>query len=266
MDLRNNQQIIQFLHQYFTANHCDIIEVSDEQLTVQLTVELDKALMNRPFYWQYIESTGRTGSPKRMTFSTELKEDPKVEWIHFGSPRLQQIFHHMNQVNKYVQLFEVCQTDEKTLLEPWLLTNNLIIYEGKQKKEQLVSIGLNLINGTMVFNMMKWLDKLPFSPTISAYCYTISPLISLQSGFKRVEQAIYSMIDQENLQWAERSYRLMQEEIEMATHFYDIASQTEQLSKEIADIENRLQPTISHQVLNGGILYLSKSFIKRLKE
>ena len=36
-------------------------------------------------------------------------------------------------------------------LHPWLLLNICIMYEGKQKKEELFSIGLNLINGSFVF-------------------------------------------------------------------------------------------------------------------
>ena len=31
-------------------------------MTVQLTIEMDKELMNRPFYWHYLEKTG--GRPK----------------------------------------------------------------------------------------------------------------------------------------------------------------------------------------------------------
>lgn len=264
MDLKDNEQIIQFLYEYFTAHHCEIIVANTKELTVQLTIELDKALMNRPFYWHYIESTGRNGTPHRLSFSTEITEDPQIEWVHFGSPRLQQIFQHMNKENKYIQLFEDYDTTKTTLLEPWLLTNNLIIYEGKQKKEQLASIGLNLINGTINFDMMKSLHQLKLSSTISAYCYTVSPIISFKSGFKRVEKLIYKMMDKEDLQWAESSHLLMQEEMEMATHFYHQETEEDKLLKEITDIQNRLQPTITHEVLNGGVIYLSKSFINKL--
>lgn len=265
MDLKNNEQIIPFLYEYFKAHHCDIIVANNKELTVQLTVELDKTLMNRPFYWHYIESTNRIGTPHRIAFSTEIKDDPQIEWVHFGSPRLQQIFEQMNKENKYIQLFENFSTTEATILEPWLLTNNLIIYEGKQKKEQIVSIGLNLVNGTMMFNIMESLHTVHLSPTISSYCYTISPLISLNNGFKRIEKEIYHIIDQESLEWAERSHQLMNEEKAMAKHFYGTETQEDQLLKELTDIETRLQPTITHHVINGGMLYLSKNFLKNRK-
>lgn len=43
------QEIHQFLERYFHANGCEIIENSPGHITVQLTIELDKELMNRPF-------------------------------------------------------------------------------------------------------------------------------------------------------------------------------------------------------------------------
>ncbi|MDI5788447.1 YqhG family protein [Bacillus licheniformis] len=33
-------------------------------MTVQLTVEVDKQIMNRPFYWHWLEKTG--GEPNPM--------------------------------------------------------------------------------------------------------------------------------------------------------------------------------------------------------
>lgn len=50
--------IHQFLKRYFLANNCSIVTETPSYLTVQLTIELDKELMNRPFYWHYIEKTG----------------------------------------------------------------------------------------------------------------------------------------------------------------------------------------------------------------
>ena len=48
------QEIHKFLERYFHANHCEIIEKHPSYMTVQLTIELDKELMNRPFYWHYL--------------------------------------------------------------------------------------------------------------------------------------------------------------------------------------------------------------------
>lgn len=263
MEAKHPIDISQFLDTFFRANHCSIIDRSTQNLKVQLSIEMDKALMNRPFYWQYIEATGRTGTPQTLAFTTKMEDSSESEWIHHGSPRLQQIYDHIKTNNKVIHLFEVCQTEEKTLLHPWLLTNYLVVYEGKLKKEKLYSIGLNLINGAMAYNMMERLEPLNLAPSISPYCYTISPLITEQSGFKRIEQFISEQIAEENHDWANVSLDLMREEIDMVYHFYHQDLDSEQLTKEITEIKNRLQPSITHKVLNGGMLYLSEEFLSR---
>src|SRR5690625_593012 len=95
MEAKHPIDISQFLDTFFQANHCSIIDGSEQNLKVQLSIEMDKALMNRPFYWQYIEATGRTGTPQTLAFTTKMEDSSESEWIHHGSPRLQQIYNHI---------------------------------------------------------------------------------------------------------------------------------------------------------------------------
>ncbi len=74
---------------------------------VQLTIELDKELMNRPFYWHYLEKTGGIPNPMQLTFITNKEKAPeniKGETIHFGSPRLHQIFESTKSLAGYIRL------------------------------------------------------------------------------------------------------------------------------------------------------------------
>lgn len=48
-------EIHNYLYNFFEANNCEILERSPHLLDVQLTIEMDKLLMNRPFYWHYLE-------------------------------------------------------------------------------------------------------------------------------------------------------------------------------------------------------------------
>src|SRR5690625_6064517 len=115
MDLNRNIDIISFLHQFFLAHQCTILSIGANHLHVQLTKELDQALMNRPFYWQYIEATGRLGEPKSLAFTTNMTEEStQMEWIHHGSPRLHQIYEYIQKNNRIIQLFEVHQTNQNT--------------------------------------------------------------------------------------------------------------------------------------------------------
>ncbi len=78
-----------FLLRFFKANQCSIIEESAGHMTVQLTIEMDKLIMNRPFYWHWLEKTGGVPEPRQLTFITDQKKAGDTvsgEFIHFGSP------------------------------------------------------------------------------------------------------------------------------------------------------------------------------------
>ena len=69
------------------------------------------------------------------------------------------------------------------MLQPWLIVNTLVRYKGKQSKEEMISIGLNLINGVMILDMMEQLNGIALDQSISDQCFTISPLIKIESGY-----------------------------------------------------------------------------------
>src|SRR5699024_338995 len=199
-----------FLQSYFAAHHCELLHNENGFLTVQLTEKMDRALMNRPFYWHYIKKMGHPGEPKQLTLITvPEKKDGKHEWIHYGSPRMHQIINHLHEHEKYTKLFEQINTNEKTALYPWLITNIKISYRGKQKKDEMISIGLHLVNGVMKLEMMDELQRKNLQNTIPDYCYTISPMIKLQSGFKRIEKVLESYVQDQDHHWAEASRKKM---------------------------------------------------------
>lgn len=251
-----------FLQRYFSANQCQIENNQDGILTVQLTEQMDQALMNRPFYWHYIKSSGNIGEPAKLTFITHPdRRAHDGEWIHFGSPRLQQIFNHVKNTSKNIKLFQKIETSKNTALYPWLLINLKVSYEGKHNKDELFSIGLNLMNGIMKTKMMDILQEIPLNLTISDFCYPISPLIKVNSGFLRITSVIEDYLKNQSHDWAEESLQTLREEIEMVRHFYDEHSMDEQLTKEVNDLKKRYTPKISYQVINGGIIYLTQGMI-----
>lgn len=68
------REIHTFLLRFFQANQCDILEESAGHLTVQLTIEMDKLIMNRPFYWHWLEKTGGVPEPRQLTLITDQKK------------------------------------------------------------------------------------------------------------------------------------------------------------------------------------------------
>ncbi|TMN20797.1 YqhG family protein [Lentibacillus cibarius] len=249
-----------FLESYFSAHHCDILHNEGGMLTVQLTEEMDRALMNRPFYWHYIKKMGYPGDPKQLTLITDPeKRDGKHEWIHFGSPRLHQILNHLKDNEKYTKLFERIDTNQKTALFPWLITNIKISYQGKQKMDEMISIGLHLVNGSMKVNMMEELQDKSMQMSISDYCYTIAPIIKLPSGFKRIENVLEDYVQNQPHDWAESSLKTMEEEINLLRHFYKGEHDGSEIEKEVKEIKERYFPYIHFEVINGGIFYLTEN-------
>lgn len=254
----------EFLQSYFTAHGCKLLQNKEGVITVQLTEEMDRVLMNRPFYWHYIKKIGQNGEPMQLSLiSNPEKREEKGEWIHFGSPRLQQIINQLKQKEKYTKLFQIVNTNLNTPLYPWLVINIKISYKGKQKKDELISIGLHLVNGAMKLEMMNLLENIPLQPAISDYCYTISPIIKIKSGYRRIENVLDNYIQNQTHPWAEESSQALDEEIQMLKHFYtgDTDTQMEQMEKEINEITERYQPSIIYEVINGGLFYLTQDIL-----
>ncbi|SDK55288.1 YqhG family protein [Sediminibacillus albus] len=253
-----------FLTDYFTANHCGILENENGKVTIQLTDEMDELIMNRPFYWHYIKQIGQQGQPMKVTFITNPdRRDEQGEWVHFGSPRLHQIFNTLGQQGKITRQFEQVDTAmQRSPLIPWLVINLKIIYRGKHKKDELLSYGLQLINGTLVSPMMDKLIKLKLHTGIPDFCYTITPLIRYKSGYQRIIRYVEKYLNTKDYTWAKESWEHLYEEGKLLEYFYkDVSTdgeKQEQLKQSLSEIEKRFRPNISIDIVNGGIFYLSQ--------
>ena len=111
--------------------------------------------MNRPFYWHYLEKTGGIPNPMKLTFITNQKWHlihVKGETIHFGSPRLHQIFESTKKLSSYIRLYENHQNHaiKQTPLMPWLCLNVKISYQCDENEIFSNQLDYNLINGKMV--------------------------------------------------------------------------------------------------------------------
>jgi hypothetical protein len=255
-----------YLVEFFTLNKCQIESNQDGKLTVKLTEDLDRLLLNRPFYWEYMKKMGQEGTPATMTFlSSSSFKDEKGEWIHFGSPRLHQIFRYQLKEGKYSLVYEKTL---KQALRPWLVVNVMIQFKGRLKRDELLSIGLNLINGAMVFEFMEKISGFSFSNMISDYCFTISPIIRIPSAYKRIENYLRQYIEEQDKEWAKDALQFYQQEKEIIDHFYqsylEAASDEDKelikmrFEKEQEDLKKRLIPEVNIQIINGGLFYLSE--------
>nr|WP_246861084.1 YqhG family protein [Bacillus sp. REN3] len=252
---------------YFHANNCEIIENKPGYLNVQLTIDLDKELMNRPFYWHYLEKTGGTPNPAKLAFITNKQHAPenaKGEAIYFGSPRLHQIFQSTKNLAGYIRLYEnkSPMAGMNLPLIPWLGLNMKISYQCDRKRDVFKSIGLNLINGRLLDGFHDRLLQLPMTPKIPDYAYTLSPLIRPGSGVARVHSFLSSEISVEDHTWAEEARKRWKKDLDLLNHFYEgIDEKTESYETEKLALREQYEPKVNISIVNGGVFYITEKAI-----
>lgn len=255
-------EIHNFLIRYFQANECGITENGPGYLTVQLTIELDKELMNRPFYWHYLEKTGGIPNPMKLTFITNPQiapENLKGETIHFGSPRLHQIFQSTKKLSSYIRLYENHNhNNQQTPLMPWLCMNVKISYQCDRKRDIYKSIGLQLINGQMVEDFHDRLQNVQLTPKIPDYSFTLSPLVKPKSGMSRIENYLKALIEQDDHSWADEARNRWEQDLKLLHHFYeDVEEENESFETEKTALKEQYEPKINISFINGGLFYLT---------
>ncbi|WP_053367121.1 YqhG family protein [Bacillus sp. FJAT-27245] len=260
------QEIHKFLADYFQANDCAITGHSPGHLTVQLTEEIDKELMNRPFYWHYLEKTGGVPNPMSVSFITDQEKCPpdlKGEQIHLGSPRLHQIFQSAKKLSCFTRQYHLHNEGRQTPLLPWLVLNVKVSYKCDRKRDVIRSVGLQMINGRMVEEFHDRLLSIPLTPKIPDYSYTISPLIMPKSGFIRVENYLRSGIELEDHSWAEAAIARWEKDERLLTHFYEGSTEEDPESYKIEKtaLREQYEPKVIISLINGGLFYLKDDAI-----
>lgn len=257
------QEIHNFLERYFIANDCAILENRPGYMNVQLTIDLDKELMNRPFYWHYLEKTGGVPNPMKLSLITDPNTAPqqiKGENIHFGSPRLHQIFESTKKLAGYIRLYEKSPSadrNQQTPLKPWIGLNVKVSYQCDRKRDVFYSIGLNLINGQFIENFHDGLLQLELTPKIPDYSFTLSPLIMPKSGLKRIENYLKAKIEQEDQTWAEEAKKRWKKDLDLLEHFYrDNEEKSESYETERQALKDQYEPKMIVSIINGGLFYL----------
>ncbi|MFS0780951.1 YqhG family protein [Bacillus sp. 1P06AnD] len=260
-------EIHQFLLHYFNINGATLLNNHPTYITVQLTIELDKMLMNRPFYWHYLEKTGGIPNPAALTLITDpanAPEEVKGEIIHFGSPRLHQIFQSTNSLAKYIRLYEHVHqhVQQQTPLHPWLVCNIKASFVSDRKKDVLFSIGLHLLTGKMVNDFHDKLDSIRLTPKIPDFSFTLSPIIMPKSGMGRIDRYVRMQLAEEDHEWAERAIHKWEADQRLLDHFYEDREELDdsyELEKEA--LRQQYEPHIDISVINGGMFYLSEGAV-----
>ncbi|WP_379966355.1 YqhG family protein [Ectobacillus sp. sgz5001026] len=259
------RDIHHYLYDFFTSNNCEIKESSPYLLDIQLTTEMDKLLMNRPFYWHYLEKTGGKPNPMRLTLITDQEQansNQKGDVVHYGSPFLHRVFQAAGQLGSFIRLYEDIQpiSENHIPLHPWLCINAKVSYQCDRKKDALYSLGLHLITGTILSDFQSVLEQIPFTPKIPDFCFTLSPIIKPKSGFVRLEDALHRLINQDDHTWADDARKRWDHDLHLLDEFYTDKT-NETYIKEKQALQEQYEPNIHITIINGGMFYITKERI-----
>lgn len=267
----NQQQVRQYLERYFNAHQTQYVEKTPSYFSVRLPVEVDKDLGNRPFYWTYVERLNLEPQPMFMTFVFQpesIPSDLRGEKITFGSPRLQQFFTSARRHGQYIRLYEHSPHIKNTILSgntslmPWLGINVRISMICDGKKDHLMSLGFNLVNGSIVEAFSTHLKEKDMKPVMPDLSFTIPPIFSLDSAMVKLEEHIKGFIRSQDTTWAEEARERLAFETSLVENFY--TQQTEEKEegpqenvkdKRVEELRWQFEPRIEVEIINGGLFY-----------
>ncbi|WP_047152203.1 YqhG family protein [Aneurinibacillus tyrosinisolvens] len=271
----NQHQVRSFLERYFTAYQARYEENHPAYFRVELPAEVDKDLGNRPFYWTYVERLNLEPQLLSVTFifdSAAVPPDTQGEEVMFGSPRLLQFFASSQRQGRYIRLYEQTAAEPASGmnrgLSPWLGINCKVSFICDRKKDILLSLGFNLIHGSIIDRFFERMEAKPLSPVMPDYAYTIRPIFSIDSAVERLERHIHHLIDQEDKSWAKDAEERLNFELSLVESFYSEEGQEEEENKgeredrkkkRMEELRWQYEPRIEINIVNGGIFFLDSS-------
>jgi hypothetical protein len=266
----NQTEMYQYIEKYLDAQECEIIDKDPAYIQTQLTVDVDKAIANRPYYWMFVERTGAEPQPLQLTLifdQEKVDENIRGENIQFGCWRLHQIFQSAKRSGQFIRLYEEVRSSTSTQgLIPWLFINYKISFISDQKKDILYPLGFNLISGQILANFDQILNQYHLTPKIPDYHFTLRPIFSLTSAIAHIEQHIHHYLDGMDSAWAEESNERLDEEVELIKSFFSGSKdeQQETLQKRLDEVEN-YRPAIKVNPINVGLTYLQTNPLSKIR-
>lgn len=253
-------EIHDYLIRFFTAAGCTLLpETNSSLISVKLTEEMDKLLMNRPFYWHYIKQIGGTAETAVLRLRVDDSTE-EGELIYFGAPRLHQIFDTARKLAPFIRMYQMPRLRTSSALEPWLCLNMKISYQCDLKMDRIRSMGLQLINGTLIDGFHELLHNLPLRTRLPDYSYTLSPLITIKSGISRIENFISRSLNEEPAEWADDAGKRWMRELDLLDSFYETEQEKpETYFQEKKALQEQYQPRIQIHLINAGLFYLQSS-------
>ncbi|MGG1660174.1 YqhG family protein [Brevibacillus sp. NRS-1366] len=225
------QQVRQFIERYLATFSAHIVETHPDYITVKLPVEVDKDIGNRPFYWSWVEKMNLAYQPLVLTFAFHpdlMPEGLRAEHMHLGASRMQQIFDSTKKHGQFLCMYEqdpfaIGSTGKRQSapLVPWLGLNLKVSLLCDKRRDILLYLGINLHDPRIVRDFTSFLFRLPLTPAIPDYFYTLDRRITVEQAFDMAKKEVTSIMESEDQQWAEEARARLAEELAILSAYYE---------------------------------------------
>ncbi|RAL26599.1 YqhG family protein [Thermoflavimicrobium daqui] len=265
----DQQKVRSFTERYLQAYQCHLIESAPTHIKTQLSIKADKDLLNRPFYWMYVERMNLPPQPAQFCFIFDPEHRPaelRGEYLFFGSPRFSQMLNSAQKHGRFVRLYQQPLSKARNDFSskpytPWLGINFKVSYICDQKKDRICYLGMNLRTGNIVepfypkINSFDWTSKLPPKR------HLIEPRFHFAESVDELEYYLKEQIEQEDPTWAYEANKRLELELKQLDHYYpELGKRTEEQEKERSQRRREIiwqyQPRVEVQVINAGIFYM----------
>jgi len=292
-NLMDHVWVRNYIERYLEYHNCLFLERGPGHTQVKLSVEVDKDLTNRPYYWTFVERTGTEPETLTMNFifdQEKVDSNLRGEVVSFGSERLKQFFNAAKSHGKAVRLYQQSTSrnlgynsrkiPHATKLNPWIGVNYKVELLCDKKKDLLFSLGMNLSNGQLQTAFFPKLKKINLTPVLPANTVTSPPFITFREAALQLEEYLLNEIHNQDFTWAIAAYERLDQEIQQVEAYYvNQQKQSENKSavfqkqgvvdvekdKRVAEISWLYSPRIEVKPINYGVFYLDETVLKNVE-
>jgi hypothetical protein len=273
----DQKEIRSFTERYLQYHDCHILESGPTHLVTQLSVQADKDLLNRPFYWMYVEKMNLEPTPARFCFifdpdPEKRPADLRGEYLFYGSPRLTQLLNSAQNHGKFVRLYQQPSGWDKYSyiskpFTPWLSVNFHVSYICDQKKDRISYLGINLQSGEIREGFYQSILNLSWSVKLPAQRHITHPRLTIAEALGELEYYLQDQLQNEELSWADEAKERLDIELDQLEHFYpDETAMSEEMWKEKKQRQRetiwQYHPRIEVKIVNAGLFYMEQPTIE----
>ncbi|WP_304458897.1 YqhG family protein [Alicyclobacillus sendaiensis] len=249
--LRTPEQRLSFCDRYFTSVGARTLLARPMYREYELPADVDKELIERPFYWMWVEATHQSVEPTvlRLAFDAESHareearlnaEQPaapfswsakrRVELVDFGSPLFDRILLSAAQRGRIACVRE---GDAEREIVPWMMVNGVFAYTADLNREEWFSYAVCLDNLQIVDRFYERIQHRDFSG-VPAPDLLRQSRHTVHEAWRHLQRALADHAAAQDDAWAQEAMARLKGDLAQLSAYY------ESLLDELTDEERSL--------------------------